>query len=240
MSDVGSALASMLGGGYVNYFSLDGRSYKVIPQVEQRSRLNTDQLLNYYIRAADGTLGAALDDRQDHHQDDPGIAQSFPAAQQRHDPGRRLSGRRAGDALDYLQGPRGADAAAGLHGRLRRPVAPVRAGIERLRRHLRLRADHHLPVARRPVRELPRSADHPGLGADVDRRRAALPHRAQHLGRAGRHAEHLHRGRPGHADGPDQQARHPDRRVRQRAAAYGKSKREADRGGRRHPPAARS
>jgi multidrug efflux pump len=45
----------MLGGGYVNYFSLDGRSYKVIPQVQQRSRLNVDQLMNYYIRAADGS-----------------------------------------------------------------------------------------------------------------------------------------------------------------------------------------
>src|SRR5579883_2965261 len=55
MSDVGSAMAWMLGGGYVNYFSLDGRSYKVIPQVQQRYRLNTDQLLNYYIKAADGT-----------------------------------------------------------------------------------------------------------------------------------------------------------------------------------------
>ena len=55
MSDVGSALASMLGGGYVNYFSLDGRSYKVIPQVQQSSRLNADQLLNYYIRASDGS-----------------------------------------------------------------------------------------------------------------------------------------------------------------------------------------
>ncbi len=40
MSDVGSALGSMLGGGYVNYFSLSGRSYKVIPQVMQRYRLN--------------------------------------------------------------------------------------------------------------------------------------------------------------------------------------------------------
>jgi len=55
MSDVGSALAWMLGGGYVNYFSLDGRSYKVIPQVQQRYRLNTDQLLGYYIRNAAGT-----------------------------------------------------------------------------------------------------------------------------------------------------------------------------------------
>ena len=56
MSDVGSALSSMLGGGYVNYFSMSGRSYKVIPQVQQRFRLNSDQLLSYYIRTADGAL----------------------------------------------------------------------------------------------------------------------------------------------------------------------------------------
>ena len=55
MQDVGSSLASILGGGYVNYFSMTGRSYKVIPQVQQTSRLNADQLLNYYIRAADGS-----------------------------------------------------------------------------------------------------------------------------------------------------------------------------------------
>ncbi|MGH6673713.1 MAG: efflux RND transporter permease subunit [Xanthobacteraceae bacterium] len=56
MSDVGSALAAMLGGGYVNYFSISGRSYKVIPQVQQRYRLNAQQLLNYYIRTSDGSL----------------------------------------------------------------------------------------------------------------------------------------------------------------------------------------
>jgi multidrug efflux pump len=55
MSDVGSALASALGGGYVNYFSLSGRSYKVIPQVEQTARLNPDQLKNYYLRSGDGS-----------------------------------------------------------------------------------------------------------------------------------------------------------------------------------------
>jgi multidrug efflux pump len=54
MSDLGSALSAMLGGGYVNYFGLDGRSYKVIPQVQQRYRLNPDQLLNYYVRTASG------------------------------------------------------------------------------------------------------------------------------------------------------------------------------------------
>jgi multidrug efflux pump len=55
MSDVGTAMGSMLGGGYVNYFSLDQRSYKVIPQVERRYRLNTDQLLNYYVANVSGT-----------------------------------------------------------------------------------------------------------------------------------------------------------------------------------------
>ena len=56
MSDVGAAMSSMLGGGYVNYFDLQGRSYKVIPQVAQVSRLNPDQLLHYYIKAADGSV----------------------------------------------------------------------------------------------------------------------------------------------------------------------------------------
>jgi len=55
MRDVGSALASMLGGGYVNYFSLSGRSYKVIPQVMQKKRLTAEQLMNYYIRTPGGT-----------------------------------------------------------------------------------------------------------------------------------------------------------------------------------------
>jgi multidrug efflux pump len=54
--DVGAALSSMLGGGYVNYFSIAGRSYKVIPQVLQTDRLNPDQLGNYYIRAANGAV----------------------------------------------------------------------------------------------------------------------------------------------------------------------------------------
>jgi multidrug efflux pump len=54
--DVGSALGSALGGGYVNYFSIAGRSYKVIPQVLQKHRLNPDQVLDYYLRAGDGSL----------------------------------------------------------------------------------------------------------------------------------------------------------------------------------------
>jgi multidrug efflux pump len=54
--DVGAALSAALGGGYVNYFSIAGRSYKVIPQVLQTDRLNSSQVLNYYIRTPDGSL----------------------------------------------------------------------------------------------------------------------------------------------------------------------------------------
>ena len=54
MRDIGGALGYMLGGGYINYFSLAGRSYRVVPQVKQEKRLNPDELKNYYINTADG------------------------------------------------------------------------------------------------------------------------------------------------------------------------------------------
>ncbi|OZB75078.1 MAG: multidrug efflux protein [Thiomonas sp. 14-64-326] len=56
MQDIGSAMSAMLGGGYVNFFELDGRSYKVIPQVAQKYRLNASQLQHYYIRTASGAM----------------------------------------------------------------------------------------------------------------------------------------------------------------------------------------
>jgi len=56
MQEIGSALSAMLGGGYVNYFELSGRAYKVIPQVTQRYRLNADQLKQYYLRTASGQM----------------------------------------------------------------------------------------------------------------------------------------------------------------------------------------
>jgi multidrug efflux pump len=55
-ADVGSALSAALGGNYVNYFSISGRSYKVIPQVLQVDRLNPGQVLDYYIRTPSGAI----------------------------------------------------------------------------------------------------------------------------------------------------------------------------------------
>ena len=56
MQDVGNALGAALGGGYVNYFSIAGRSYKVIPQVLQVDRLNPSEVLNFYLRTPSGSM----------------------------------------------------------------------------------------------------------------------------------------------------------------------------------------
>ncbi len=53
--DVGQALGAALGGGYVNYFSIAGRSYKVIPQVQQVDRLNPSNVLDFYLRLPNGS-----------------------------------------------------------------------------------------------------------------------------------------------------------------------------------------
>jgi multidrug efflux pump len=56
LQQVGADLASMLGGDYVNRFSIAGRSYKVIPQIKRMDRLNPDQLENIYITGPNGQL----------------------------------------------------------------------------------------------------------------------------------------------------------------------------------------
>ncbi|MFN4088967.1 MAG: multidrug efflux RND transporter permease subunit [Alphaproteobacteria bacterium] len=56
MQDIGGALGTMLGGGYVNRFNLYGRSYEVIPQVPRDFRLTADWLTRYQVRTAGGDL----------------------------------------------------------------------------------------------------------------------------------------------------------------------------------------
>ncbi len=56
MQEVGSNLSAMLGGAYVNRFSLEGRSYEVIPQVARDFRANSELLDSYYVRAGSGDL----------------------------------------------------------------------------------------------------------------------------------------------------------------------------------------
>ncbi|MGH7281931.1 MAG: efflux RND transporter permease subunit, partial [Polyangiaceae bacterium] len=44
MQQVGADLSAMMGGNFVNRFDIDGRSYKVIAQIERSARLTPDQL----------------------------------------------------------------------------------------------------------------------------------------------------------------------------------------------------
>ncbi len=56
MEALGRDLARMLGGAEVNRFSLDGRSYEVIAQVQRQYRRDERMLEHYYTRAASGEL----------------------------------------------------------------------------------------------------------------------------------------------------------------------------------------
>jgi multidrug efflux pump len=56
MSRAGQDMAVMLGGNFVNRFSIQGRSYKVIPQIKREGRLTPDQLKSIYVSGPNGKL----------------------------------------------------------------------------------------------------------------------------------------------------------------------------------------
>jgi multidrug efflux pump len=56
LSQAGRDLSMLLGGDYVNRFSIQGRSYKVIPQLERAERLTPDQLSKVYITGSGDKL----------------------------------------------------------------------------------------------------------------------------------------------------------------------------------------
>src|SRR2546421_9816531 len=56
LSQAGQDLSTLLGGNYVNRFSIQGHSYKVIPQVKRAERLTTDQLAQIYVTGSQNKL----------------------------------------------------------------------------------------------------------------------------------------------------------------------------------------
>jgi multidrug efflux pump len=56
LAQAGRDLSTLLGGNYVNRFSIQGRSYKVIPLVRRADRLTPDQLSQIYITGGGGKL----------------------------------------------------------------------------------------------------------------------------------------------------------------------------------------
>ncbi|MEK6777726.1 MAG: efflux RND transporter permease subunit [bacterium] len=56
LQEVGADVSAMVGGNFVNRFSISGRSYKVIPQIKRLDRLNPDQIRKIYVTGPDGGL----------------------------------------------------------------------------------------------------------------------------------------------------------------------------------------
>jgi multidrug efflux pump len=56
MQQIGSDLSASVGGNYVNWFNMEGLSYKVIPQIKRVDRLNPEQLNDIYVTGPNNQL----------------------------------------------------------------------------------------------------------------------------------------------------------------------------------------
>jgi len=56
LQQVGADIGAAVGGNFVNRFNIEGRSYKVIPQIKRGDRLNAEQLKDIYVTGPNGSL----------------------------------------------------------------------------------------------------------------------------------------------------------------------------------------
>ena len=56
VSEIGTTLTALVGGGSVSKFDRDSRSYDVITQVRAADRFNPESLGDYYVRSASGAM----------------------------------------------------------------------------------------------------------------------------------------------------------------------------------------
>jgi hydrophobe/amphiphile efflux-1 (HAE1) family protein len=103
MSDIGTALATMLGGNYVNLFNLYGRSYQVIPQAPREFRLEPDSLTRYQLRTSNGELAPLSAVATITEQVQPNALTSFQQLNSATLSGVPFPGRTLGEALDFLK-----------------------------------------------------------------------------------------------------------------------------------------
>ena len=212
ISEVGTTLGLLVGGGSIAQFDRESNSYDVITQVPREWRDNPATLGTFFVRAADGAMVPLTSVVEISTNTSPAAIEQFNQLNSATISALPLPGVSTGDGLAVIHDILRAHAARGLLHRLFRPVAargdPGQHHPDRLRRG----DPGHLPGARRPVRELPRPVHHPDVGAALDLRGdPAAQHRAEH-------AQHLLAGRADHPDRAHHQARHPDGGVRQPAA----------------------
>jgi len=103
MDDIGGALATMLGGNYVNRFNLYGRSYQVIPQAPRDYRLTADWLTRYQVRTTAGNMVPLSTVATVSQSVQPNALTSFQQLNAATLSGVPLPGHTLGEALDFLK-----------------------------------------------------------------------------------------------------------------------------------------
>ncbi len=173
-------MASMLGGGYVNYFSLDQRSYKVIPQVAAALSAQHRPVAQLLRRQRQRAYRCRCRrSRRSRPRRCRNCSNHFQQLNSATIQGVAVPGVAQADALGYLKDLAAQTLPQGLHDRLWRPVAAIRPGIQS---GFIVTFGFALVIIflslARAVRKFPRSLHHSDLGADVDRRRADLRQRS--------------------------------------------------------------
>ncbi len=103
MQEIGSSLATLLGGNWVNRFNLYGRSYEVIPQVPRDYRLSADWLTRYQVRTANGALVPLSTVASTSENVQPNSLPTFQQLNSVTLQGVPFPGRTIGEALAFLQ-----------------------------------------------------------------------------------------------------------------------------------------
>ena len=104
MREIGRSLATLVGDGYVNRFSLAERSYKVIPQVDRADRLSPERLNDYYVRSSSGELVPLGNLVSLEQKVEPSQRTQFQQLNSITVEGIMAPGVPLGDALQYLEG----------------------------------------------------------------------------------------------------------------------------------------
>lgn len=103
MQSVGNALASSLGGNYTNWFSIEGRSYKVIQQLPRKFRLTPSKLKHIYVKAVDGKMVPLSTIMTIHHSVQPNDLSRFQQLNSATLQGASMPGISMGEAVKFLQ-----------------------------------------------------------------------------------------------------------------------------------------
>jgi len=103
MKEIGRNLAGLLSEQYTNRFSLQGRSYKVIPQVDDLSRLDISMFDYYYLRTVSGGQVPLSSLVQIENSVEPGKRTQFQQLNSLTLSGMMAPGVTLGDAMDYLE-----------------------------------------------------------------------------------------------------------------------------------------